>query len=302
MLGEANMGSIKTIFKELILMLKDMPTGGYSILDLSLRATCLTSKQPGSFLCKKAGFHDAVTLAEYGLWLASQASPPLSNPLDTVLASVLARVQAVEAKVDALLLDSANKAAAPPTPAPAPAPKEQSFASVTKMGARNMYPAKKQTPTAPKLLVPAKFPTISLIQSTCDRASFMQITSDPVKLRESINRSLAAELLIQHPTGPPKVIVHALACNCFTGEIQVQFLTQEEVDIINSLPTTSWVKEVDPGLQLKVEICPIIVHAIPTSFDPTNLDHMSTLMESHLGKPAIHRDQEIPLLINPPPH
>ncbi|KAG0140025.1 hypothetical protein CROQUDRAFT_100715 [Cronartium quercuum f. sp. fusiforme G11] len=162
------MGNIKAIFKELVSMLKDMPTGGYSTLDSSLRATCLTSKQPGSFLCKKARFHDAVTLAEYGLQLTSQANPPLSNPPDTVLASVLTGVQAVEAKVDALLLDSANKAAAPPTPVPAPAPKDQSFASVAKTGARNINPAKKQTLTAPKHPVPAKFPTISLIQSTHD--------------------------------------------------------------------------------------------------------------------------------------
>ncbi|KAG0143323.1 hypothetical protein CROQUDRAFT_109277 [Cronartium quercuum f. sp. fusiforme G11] len=108
MLGEANMGSIKTVFKELGSMMKGMPTGGYSVLAPSLRATRLTDKQPGSFLCEKAAFHDAVTLAEHGLRLASQANPP-----DTVLASVLAGVQAVEAKVDALLLDSANKAAAP---------------------------------------------------------------------------------------------------------------------------------------------------------------------------------------------
>ncbi|KAG0141539.1 hypothetical protein CROQUDRAFT_98645 [Cronartium quercuum f. sp. fusiforme G11] len=61
MLGKANMGTIKTILEELVLMIKGFP-------------------------------------------MALQADPPLANLPNAVLTSVLAGVQAVEAKVDASML------------------------------------------------------------------------------------------------------------------------------------------------------------------------------------------------------
>ncbi|KAG0150679.1 hypothetical protein CROQUDRAFT_87508 [Cronartium quercuum f. sp. fusiforme G11] len=111
MLGEVNMGSIETIFKELVSMLKGLPTGGYQSLLVSVRAAQLTQRFPGNFMCEKSTFHNAIMLAEHGLHLASQAHPPLTNPPDVVLASILAGIQAVETKVDNLLLHMADKAA-----------------------------------------------------------------------------------------------------------------------------------------------------------------------------------------------
>ncbi|KAG0150927.1 hypothetical protein CROQUDRAFT_87380 [Cronartium quercuum f. sp. fusiforme G11] len=78
--------------------------GRYQVLDKAMHLN-----QPvGKFNCDKVAFKDVVTLAEHGLHLVSQADPPPINPPDTILASVLAGVQAIEAKVDLLMLDATN--------------------------------------------------------------------------------------------------------------------------------------------------------------------------------------------------
>ncbi|KAG0141159.1 hypothetical protein CROQUDRAFT_99124 [Cronartium quercuum f. sp. fusiforme G11] len=243
-------------------MLKGLLTGGYQSLLVLVRAARLTQQLPGNFMCEKSTFHDAIMLAEHGLHLASQAHPPLANPPDVVLASVLAGIQAVETKVDNLLLDAADKAAERTKP-PQNKLKMATFAQATQKGISANKQAK---PAKLKMLnpqAPLHFPTISLVQSACDKVAFAEITTSPLKLREKINCSLAKAILEQHPTGPPKVSVRAIARNRFTGEIQLQFLTQGEVEVIEILPTMDWVTDVNPALRLKVKICPIIVHVPP---------------------------------------
>ncbi|KAG0148455.1 hypothetical protein CROQUDRAFT_90387 [Cronartium quercuum f. sp. fusiforme G11] len=234
-LGEANMGSIETIFKELVSMLKGLPTGGYQSLLVSVKAARLTQRSPGNFMCEKSTFHDAITLAEHGLSLASQALPPLANSPDAALASILAGIQAVETKVDNLLLDTADKAAERTKP-PQNEPKKATFAQATQKGVSASKQAKPTTLKSPKPQAPPHFPTISLVQSARDKVAFAEITTLPHELREKINRSLAKAILEQHPTGPPKVSVRAIARNRFTGEIQLQFLTRGEVESMLSPP------------------------------------------------------------------
>ncbi|KAG0144681.1 hypothetical protein CROQUDRAFT_94713 [Cronartium quercuum f. sp. fusiforme G11] len=83
-LGEANMGNIELIFKEIILRLKDLLMGGYDSLLTSIRTAPYTQKAPENFRCDKVTFKDAVSLAKYGHKLASQA-----NPLDAVVSLAL---------------------------------------------------------------------------------------------------------------------------------------------------------------------------------------------------------------------
>ncbi|KAG0142651.1 hypothetical protein CROQUDRAFT_97289 [Cronartium quercuum f. sp. fusiforme G11] len=184
--------------------------GGYQSLSVSVKAAQLTQRSPGNFMCEKSTFHDAIMLAEHGLRLASQAHPPLANPPDAVLASILAGIQAVETKVDNLLLDTADKAAERTKP-PQNEPKMATFAQATRKGISANKQAKPTMLKTPNPQAPPHFPTISLVQSAHDKAAFAEITTSPHKLREKINRSLAKVILEQHPTGPPKVSVRAIA-------------------------------------------------------------------------------------------
>ncbi|KAG0150845.1 hypothetical protein CROQUDRAFT_87296 [Cronartium quercuum f. sp. fusiforme G11] len=55
-LGKANMGDIKEIFKEIASMLKGLEAGGYIALNLAVHAASLASKPVGYFKCHKAQF------------------------------------------------------------------------------------------------------------------------------------------------------------------------------------------------------------------------------------------------------
>ncbi|KAG0139343.1 hypothetical protein CROQUDRAFT_101701 [Cronartium quercuum f. sp. fusiforme G11] len=107
-LGEANMGDMKSIFMELVAMLKTLPTGWYVAMSLTVDKAIHLNQSVGRFNCNKVAFKDAITLTEHGLHLVSLANPPPSNPPDALLASILVGIQAVEAKVDLLMLDMAN--------------------------------------------------------------------------------------------------------------------------------------------------------------------------------------------------
>ncbi|KAG0147664.1 hypothetical protein CROQUDRAFT_91182 [Cronartium quercuum f. sp. fusiforme G11] len=111
MLGAEDVGNVGAILQEVVKMLKNLPTGGYQGLNTSVRAAEITATPAGSFRCDKVAFHNVVTLAEHGLRVLAQVELQPSLPPDTLLATVLAGVQAIEAKVDVLMLDSA-----PPPP------------------------------------------------------------------------------------------------------------------------------------------------------------------------------------------
>ncbi|KAG0138933.1 hypothetical protein CROQUDRAFT_20307, partial [Cronartium quercuum f. sp. fusiforme G11] len=44
-----------------------------------------------------------------------------------------------------------------------------------------------------------------------------------------------------------------------------------------------WVCSINPYLRLKMDIFPIIVHGIPTSFNPNNTSHIQKLMDENTG-------------------
>ncbi|KAG0139213.1 hypothetical protein CROQUDRAFT_101945 [Cronartium quercuum f. sp. fusiforme G11] len=280
MLGAEDVGNVGAILQEVIKMLKNLPTGGYQGLNTSVRAAEITATPAGSFWCDKVAFHNAVTLAKHGLRVLAQAELQPSLPPDTLLATVLAGVQAIEAKVNALMLDSANR-----NPAPLP-PKGPTFAQAAQKGTasgktHNRPMATPKAPPRPPL--PAKFPSLSLIQSSTDKDAYVKMNSEAAMLREKINCTLARALLACHPTGPPNVQIWALAHNRFTGEIQIQLHSQEDISAIEALPDQGWVADVNPQLRLKVQIFPIIVHGVPTVFNPANPHHLQELMGENVG-------------------
>ncbi|KAG0145934.1 hypothetical protein CROQUDRAFT_93261 [Cronartium quercuum f. sp. fusiforme G11] len=277
------MGNIETIFTELVAMLKVLPTGGYANMSLAVDRAKLQQQPSGKFNCDKSAFKDTVTLAEHGLHLVTQTSPPPTSQPDVVLATMLASVQVVKAKVDSLMLESANRSAKRDPPAPKPL----SFAQAARQGMKTLdHPKQKQTQASgktPKAPPPPKLPQITLAQSSHERASFVELDSKALALKERIDSSLRAALLAHHPTGAPPTHLCAIVQSRFTGEIHLQFHSQEVVDLVAVLPTMAWVCAINPYLCLKVEILPIIVHGIPTSFNPDNLTHIQKLMDENVG-------------------
>ncbi|KAG0146350.1 hypothetical protein CROQUDRAFT_92811 [Cronartium quercuum f. sp. fusiforme G11] len=107
------MGDIKSVFQELVAMLKVLPTGGFMAMSLVVNKAVHLNLPTGKFNCNKVTFEDAITLAEHGLQLVSQPDLLLANPPNLILATVLVGVQAVEVKINSLMLDMANQAALP---------------------------------------------------------------------------------------------------------------------------------------------------------------------------------------------
>ncbi|KAG0145938.1 hypothetical protein CROQUDRAFT_93266 [Cronartium quercuum f. sp. fusiforme G11] len=113
MLSVEYMGNVGVILQEVVKMLKNLPTRGYQGLNTSVRATEIAATPAGSFQCNKVTFHNAITLAKHGICVLAQVELQPSLPLDTLLATVFAGIQAIKAKVDMLMLDSANHNLAP---------------------------------------------------------------------------------------------------------------------------------------------------------------------------------------------
>ncbi|KAG0150656.1 hypothetical protein CROQUDRAFT_87851 [Cronartium quercuum f. sp. fusiforme G11] len=134
-LGEAIMGNIETIFKEIALILKGLAVGGM---------------KP-----------------------STQMATPLTSSPDALLATALVGVQAVKAKVNSLMLDAANQTAAL-TPIGITAPKNRIFAQVAKNGARRTEQMSNPTPKTPKPPLPPKLSELSLLQITPDSASYVE--------------------------------------------------------------------------------------------------------------------------------
>ncbi|KAG0149635.1 hypothetical protein CROQUDRAFT_88978 [Cronartium quercuum f. sp. fusiforme G11] len=274
------MGTLEAIFKKIATMLRGFPNGGYKTLTMAVDAATLTTKPAGNFCCDKMAFCTVVNLVEHGLKLASQPINPLSNPQDPIMVTVLAGVQTLETRVDMLLLDAANRASANPE-SEQPRPKAKTFAQAAKAGVRQNNQQPKPTPKTPKLPLPTKFPHLSHLQCTRVCGSFVEMDMEANALKGGLDKSLMEGIFAQFPTGPPPIHIRALARNRFTGEIQIHFQNQGALDTIASLPTQEWIRKVNPALKLKTEIYPIIVHGVPTSFDPLDHSHLSSIMNEN---------------------
>ncbi|KAG0139979.1 hypothetical protein CROQUDRAFT_100762 [Cronartium quercuum f. sp. fusiforme G11] len=109
------------------------------------------------------------------------------------------------------------------------------------------------------------------------------MTLEAVTLKEKIDQSLEGALHTQYPSGPPPAQLQAISWSCYTGEIHLQFHSQEAVDAITTLLDSNWVASINLALKLKVDIYPIIIYGIPVSFKPDCPAHVQCLMDKNIG-------------------
>lgn len=264
-------------------MLRDLPPGGFDKA-YATRPPSAAATKAVSFMCDKQAFKDAVRLAELGASLAEKATDLPSAPPEPFTETILAGMKSLEAKVDQLALDTANLAAKqhkpPKTFAEATARSTQpdSLKSKPRAGAKGKNP-----PSAP---LPQRAPQLTLSQISADKEDFVDMTTNAGLFA---SRALIAiiEALQDHEglTGvpAPQVKVRGITRNSFTGDIHLNLDSQESLKAIMALKTDSWVIAVHPALNLKRRVYPIIIHGIPTTFDPNSRAHTHDFIEENHG-------------------
>lgn len=85
------------------------------------------------------------------------------------------------------------------------------------------------------------------------------------------------------PTPPPSLVIRGITRNVFTGEINLHLNDQRSLRAILSLTSDAWVASINPGLTLKRKVYPIIVHGIPTTFDPASRSHTHDFLAENHG-------------------
>lgn len=143
-------------------------------------------------MCDKQLFKDAVRLAEMGAHLAEKAHNPDAPLPDPFAETILAGMRSLEAKVDQLALETANLAANPPAPAKtfaaAAAGGKTSGPAETKSkanGKGKKPPAAPPRPQAPKLV---------LSQSSIDKESFVELTTEAANFASRALTAITAAL------------------------------------------------------------------------------------------------------------
>lgn len=271
------------ILEEIVHLLKELPSGGF---DKAYAQTPNAAvPKTVSFMCNKQQFKDVVRMAKWGMELSARSvstsiAPPAPSP-DPLMATVVAGLKSLEAKVNRLSLDTANLAANQQ-------PKGNTFADVAARGASNNPDRDPKRANGgkvkkPTVAPPSKAAYLTLAQTSSSKAEFVDILSDAENLASRANNAIR-ELLSEGlspvvPTAP----VRGLTRNSYTGEIQLQLGNQALLKAVLSHPSDSWVKNVNPALYLKRKIYPVIVHGIPTTFDPTNQRHTQTLINENHG-------------------
>lgn len=283
MLGPTNTRKLSAIFGELVRVLRDLPPGGFN--------KSYAPKPPGaaatkavSFMCNKKAFKDAVRLAELGASLAEKATAlPTASP-DQFAETVLAGMKSLEAKVDQLALDTANLASKQHQP-------PKTFAEATASGTQPDQPKgnskagakRKKPPSAP---IPPRSPQLTLSQVSADKDDFVEISTEAGLLA---SRALIAiiEALQDHEgltgTTAPQVKVRGITRNSFTGDIHLHLDNQESLKAVMALKTDSWVTVIHPAHTLRRRVYPIIIHGIPTTFDPSSQAHTHDFIEENHG-------------------
>lgn len=283
LLGPTNMGELSMIFGELVRVLKDLPPGGFDKAYAHKPPNSAASKAV-SFMCDKQSFKEAVRLAEMGASLAERAHLPDTSPPDPFVETILAGMRSLEVKVDQLSLDTANLAAKQePPPKTFAAAVSSSAPSEPHRGKPRPGAKGKKPPSAP---APTQAPKLTLAQLATDKADFVEMSTDPSDLANqamtAINSALKEHATV---TGAPvnPVSVRGITRNNFTGEIHFHLNSQEGLKEVSALKTDAWIVSVNRDLCLKRRIYPIIVHGIPTTFNPESRVQLHNFIEENQG-------------------
>lgn len=278
------MEELSTIFSELVRMLKDLPPGGFDKAYSTRTVSATGPRVPVSFMCDKQQFKDIVRLAEHGAWKAEEANLTESPPLDHLSETVLAGLKSLEVKVDQLALDTANLAARQP-------PAAKSFANAVQQGLQTSPQMSKSKPgvkakkhTAPP--PPPQIPKITLSQVAADKERFVEMSTDASRLASRATTALLVALqehAIESNTDRSHFTLRGISRNAFTGDIHLHLSDMESVRAILGLKSDEWVNDINKGLSLKRKAYPIIVHGLPTTFDPQSKTHLHDFMEENHG-------------------
>lgn len=114
----------------------------------------------------------------------------------------------------------------------------------------------------------------------------MEMTTEPGVLAARAMSALNSALTEQASVlGTPAAVatVRGITRNTFTGNIQLHLNNQESLRAISALKTDAWVVTVNRGLSLKRKVYPIIVHGIPTTFNPESRAHLHDFIEENHG-------------------
>lgn len=292
--GEEFKGNLQYILSELkrtlesLLPAKDQAKRAQSTLaaPLAKHATSLT------FKCERSGFLNAMNMVDYCQRLANkpQPNPPPPQGIDllaeTIAQSMDANLILMEEKISSALTEQAKifssslESIRQELNLPRPV---ESFANAAKKAAQpNAQPSPRVKRPGTHTQQPAMFPSITLTQKNKEKP--VEMDTDDTYLVERINQKLKFYADLHSSEEKPLDLnpIRGFTRNRRTGDIIIQFNCQGDADTA-SLIHTSWVPGVNLGLKLKQPLYSIIVHGIPTNFDPDNSSEVENLMAVNEG-------------------
>lgn len=138
----------------------------------------------------------------------------------------------------------------------------------------------------PTTTTPHRVPRLVLTQLSADKREYVELTTEPGALASRATAALEAALH-EHAaaTGkpPPPLSIRGITRNTFTGEIHLHLVDQASVAAALALPSDVWVCDINPQLNLRRKIYPIIIHGMPTTFRPSSKVHVHDFIEESHG-------------------
>lgn len=217
--------------------------------------------------------------------MAEEAHEPGEPTLDPLTEAVIAGLKSLEVKVDQLALDTANLAAKRQ-------PSAKSFADAVLNGPRpdphqgKLKPGAKSKKPHQAPPPPPQSLKLTLNQLASREEGFVKMTSNASQLTLRAEKALISALR-EHAedcnSPPPPLRLRGISRNAFTGDIHLHLTTQESLRAVLSLKSDAWVEGINPGLGLRRKVYPIIVHGIPTTFNPASKRHLKEFIQENHG-------------------
>lgn len=283
MMGEEVIGDLPHLLSELKLQLQALgPTKSSRTGQSSLAVlTGMSQEGPVSFKCDRVGYHKALTLVDFCHRLATVQSTtaPATTP-EALMAGVHASIQAMESRTEEALTEQAStlaKAIESLSKQKAP-PAQRTYAQSARSetahdtaGAQHkaQKPPKQQQNPPPKAL-----PELSLTQAIAGGNA--ELDSKAGNLADRINT------VLKEVCSPDPPIVRGLRRIHRTGDIVLQF-TETSHAAKAQEESHRWLPVFNPELKLKTKLYTIMVHGIPTSFNPADNEEVSALRAENAG-------------------